>query len=365
MIDIYKLKRIPLALSIVVILLCFIGCMALWSAASGSIEPWALKQIINVIIFTIVALSIAVTNIKIIYRFAYVFYALGICILFATEFFGIVSMGGQRWLNIASLRIQPAEIMKIALVVTIARYCNNLSIESLNKIKHLCFLALITIVPLVLIMKQPDLGTAALMAFSVIVMLFVAGVYMRYFYICSFLAIVSAPIVWNSLYTYQKQRILVFFNLAQDPLGAGYNIIQSKIAIGSGGFWGKGFNHGTQSHLSFLPEHQTDFIFATIAEEFGFAGVCILILLYSFLIMLFVKISINSKNTFSKLVVIGICAIFFCHVFVNISMQIGLLPVVGIPLPFISYGRTSMASMLIGLGIIMNIYVHKDVKKIS
>jgi rod shape determining protein RodA len=280
--------------------------------------------------------------------------------LIGVELFGSVAMGGQRWINLGLIKIQPSEPAKIAVVLMLAKYFHNVSHNDINKIHKLIIPIIAILIPCALIIKQPDLGTGMVVLIVSTIMLFALGVSIWKFITVGAAAIISLPIIWQMMYDYQKRRILMFWDPSQDPLGSGYNIIQSKIAIGSGGMLGKGLTQGTQSQLEFLPEHQTDFIFATMAEELGFIGGMVLVTLYAMVIILSLLIAINSKSLFGKLIAIGITSIFFSHIFINMGMVMGLLPVVGVPLPLISYGGTMMSSMLVGLGLIMNVEVNRN-----
>ena len=270
-------------------------------------------------------------------------------------------MGAKRWIDLAGIKIQPSEPAKISIVLLIARYLDSLKAVELNSFK--VFPSIIAaIIPIILIIKQPDLGTGMLALMVASCMFFASGIKPWKFGLVGSIGCALAPLIWSNMHNYQKQRVLIFLDPELDPLGSGYNIIQSKIAVGSGGFWGKGINQGTQSHLDFLPEHQTDFIFACMSEEFGFVCGFLLLILYSMIIVHCLAISINSRSRFTKLTCVGITSIFFFHIFINIAMVLGLVPVVGVPLPFISYGGTMTASMLIGFGLIMNAHIHRQTK---
>jgi rod shape determining protein RodA len=275
---------------------------------------------------------------------------------------GHTAMGAKRWFSLGFIKIQPSEPAKIAIILMLARYFHALSLKEIGQIKYVIPAVIAVLIPVGLIVKQPDLGTGLITLTVSGIIFFIAGIRLWKFVVVIITAGVSMPIIWNFLYDYQKKRILMFLEPESDRLGAGYNIIQSKIAIGSGGFFGKGLFNGTQSQLEFLPEHQTDFIFSTLAEEMGFVGSFILLLLYFFITYLSLSIALGCKSTFGRLVVVGITSLFFFHVFINIGMVMGLLPAVGIPLPFMSYGGTMMGSMLIGFGLIFNVHVHQRVK---
>ena len=356
-----KLYRTPLVLLCLITLLCFSGFIILYSASGGTLQPWASKQIINFFLFMPLALVIAVVDLKIIFRFAYLFYFIILVLLIGVELFGTTAMGAKRWINIGITRLQPSEPIKLAVVLMLAKYFHQLPIADYGKISKLSGALTLVVIPVMLIIKQPDLGTGVITIIVASFIFFAAGVRIWKFVAAGGIVIAALPIIWHLMHEYQRKRILMFLDPEKDPLGAGYNIIQSKIAIGSGGVIGKGIMNGSQSHLSFLPEHQTDFIFATMAEEMGFVGGMWLLILYSLVITICLSIATNTKSIFGKLVVIGITTIIFSHVFVNIAMVMGMLPVVGVPLPFISYGGTMMASMLIGFGLVMNVQIHRHI----
>ena len=355
-----KLRKLPFTLLCTICIICSIGFIALYSAADADIHPWAYKQIINFVIFLPIALIVAVTDLKLIFKLAYLFYFAILILLFGVELFGSISMGAKRWIDFGFMRLQPSELTKLAIILMLARYFHQLKSDTSLQCKEIVLPIIAIILPAFLIIKQPDLGTGIITIIIAITIFFGAGLQMWYFITAGAMTIICIPIIWNIMHDYQKNRVLVFLNPEREPLGAGYNIIQSKIAIGSGGLFGKGFTQGTQSHLKFLPEHQTDFIFATLSEEFGFIGGLVLILLYSLTIFISLMIAFNCKTIFSKLVVIGVTASLFSHVFVNIAMVMGILPVVGVPLPFVSFGGTMMGSMLIGFGLVMNAEIHKN-----
>jgi rod shape determining protein RodA len=340
------------------VLTCIYGFVILYSAAGGQIKPWAYKQITMMLICIPLVFLIAIINIRNIYKISYIAYFLSIFLLIIVHFFGKTAMGATRWIDLGLFRLQPSELTKISIVLMLARMLHNIKGAQIkNYIQFIPIVA--TLIPCMLVIIQPDLGTGIVTLIVASIMFFAAGVPIRYFVILGSSVVVAMPLLWQFMHNYQKNRVLIFLDPEREPLGAGYNIIQSKIAIGSGGMFGKGFLEGTQSHLNFLPEYQTDFIFAFLTEELGFVGGCVLLLLY-FSIMLFsLVISINARSKFAKLLSVGVTAIFFTHVFINIAMVMGLLPVVGVPLPLISYGGTMMVSMLIGFGLIMNVAVHQ------
>jgi rod shape determining protein RodA len=355
-----KLKKLPFTLLGIICIICSIGFIILYSAADSNIYPWTYKQIINFVIFFPIALIVAVTDLKLIFKLSYLFYFAILVLLFGVELFGSVSMGAKRWIDLGLVRIQPSELTKLAIILMLARYFHQLKSDASLQFKQILPPVIAIIIPAFLIIKQPDLGTGIITLIIAVTIVFAAGLQIWYFITAGLITVSCIPIIWHMMHDYQKNRVLVFLNPEKEPLGAGYNIIQSKIAIGSGGLFGKGFTNGTQSHLKFLPEHQTDFIFATLSEEFGFAGGLLLISLYGIAIFISLMIAVNCKTIFSKLLVIGVTASLFSHVFINIAMVMGILPVVGVPLPFVSFGGTMMGSMLIGFGLIMNAQIHRN-----
>jgi rod shape determining protein RodA len=284
-------------------------------------------------------------------------YLLGICLLALVLVTGEIGKGAQRWLNLGIIRFQPSELMKLALPMLLAWFfADNHLPPSLSRI---FYATIIIVIPVLLIAKQPDLGTSILVAAAGLSILFVAGVSWKLITGFSLTAALSTPVLWYFMHDYQKQRVLTLLDPEKDPLGSGYHIIQSKIAIGSGGLYGKGWLNGTQSHLEFLPERSTDFIFAVFCEEFGLMGVLLLVCIYMFIIIRGLYISLNAQNTFGRLLGTGLTLTFFVYVFVNMGMVIGQLPVVGVPLPLISHGGTSMVTLMIAFGILMAIHTHR------
>lgn len=284
-------------------------------------------------------------------------YTIGILLLVAVLLVGDVGKGAQRWLDLKFIRFQPSEIMKLTVPMMVAYYFSERALPCSPG--HALIAGFMIILPALLIAKQPDLGTALLITASGISVLFLAGLSWRYIITIISVAAICAPILWHFMHDYQRKRIMMFLNPETDPLGSGYNIIQSQIAIGSGGFAGKGWLHGTQSHLEFLPEHATDFVFAVISEELGFVGVCLLLTLYTFILVRCANMSTQAQNTFTKLLSGSITLTFAIYIIINIGMVSGVLPVVGIPLPLVSYGGTSIVTLMAGFGIIMSIYTHR------
>jgi rod shape determining protein RodA len=284
-------------------------------------------------------------------------YTIGILLLIAVLLVGDIGKGAQRWLDLKFIRFQPSELMKLMVPMMIAYYFSERPLPCTAG--HALIAGFMIIIPALLIAKQPDLGTALLIIASGLSILFLAGISWRYIITIVTLGGVCAPVLWHFMHDYQRKRIMMFLNPETDPLGSGYNIIQSQIAIGSGGFMGKGWLEGTQSHLEFLPEHATDFVFAVISEELGFVGVCLLLLLYTFILIRCANMSGQAHNTFTKLLSGSITLTFAIYIIINIGMVSGVLPVVGIPLPLVSYGGTSIVTLMAGFGIIMSIYTHR------
>ena len=355
-----KLGRISWGLIFLTSVIACIGFGMLYSAADGNLNPWASRQILRFAVGLVVVLVIAVIDIRIWIRWAYVIYAVTLAILLVVESFGIIGMGAQRWLYFGWFQLQPSELMKIALVLALARYFHRMTLDDARRPALLVTPILMLLAPIVLVLRQPDLGTAAMLLVGAGAVFFVSGVALRYFLVGGAIAAAGVPIAWQFLRDYQRERILTFLNPEADPLGAGYHILQSKIALGSGGLFGRGFMHGTQSHLSFLPEHQTDFIFTMLAEELGLVGAAGLIGLYVLLFAYGFAIALRARNHFGRLLGIGLTTTLFLYVFINIAMVVGLIPVVGVPLPLISYGGTAMITVLVSLGLLMCIFVHRD-----
>ena len=360
-----KFKKINYLFLFIIIILAIIGSAALYSAAGGSFDPWAKKHILRFIIFYIFLISISLVNIKILYKNAYFIFLIFLILLFLVEIAGFYGYGAKRWIYVFGISIQPSEIIKVTLILALARYYHDLRYDRIKKIHNHIFPFLIIFIPFLLIVVQPDLGTSLSVLFLGILIMFFVGVKIWKFLLVFFITLVSFPFLWNNIKPYQQKRVLSFLNPESDPLGQGYQLIQSKIALGSGGLSGKGFLMGTQSYLEYLPEKQTDFIFTLIGEEFGFIGTIFIITLYIFLILISYYISIRSQNVFGKILSIGVSINLFLYVILNIAMVSGLMPVVGIPLPLLSYGGTAMLSIMISFGLLMNADVNYNVKKFN
>ena len=356
-----RIWQLNWSLILLICALASIGFAMLYSAGNGSYTPWAERQMIRFAIGMGLMFAIALTDIRFWLRYAYIFYAISLILLIAVEFAGTVGMGAQRWLGLKFFHLQPSEIMKVALVLSLARYFHRLSLEDVTRPTQLLFPILLVAAPTVLVLRQPDLGTALLLLIASAAMFFLAGVRIWKFVLIGLIGLASIPLGWSMLHTYQKNRVMTFLSPESDPLGSGYHILQSKIALGSGGIFGNGFMQGTQSHLRFLPEMQTDFIFTMYAEEFGLVGGLFLIALYTAIVIYGFAIAMRSRSHFGRLLAMGVITTFFLYVFMNIAMVMGLIPVVGVPLPLISYGGTAMMTVLVGFGLLMNVYIHRDV----
>ena len=343
-------------------LMSCIGFAMLYSAAKGNVDPWASRQMMRFMVFFPIMILIALIDIRVWLKYAYSVYAVALLLLIMVQidFFNVTAMGATRWVKLGPLTIQPSELMKICLVFALARYFHYMSITNVHRVVHLFIPLLIIALPVGLTLLQPDLGTALIITMVGAIMFFIAGVKIWKFIVVGGLGLASLPVVWHFMHDYQKKRVLTFLNPDSDPLGAGYNILQSKIAIGSGGFTGKGFLDGSQSQLSFLPEKQTDFIFTMLAEEFGFLGGIGVMILFAVIIAYGMIISTRSTNHFGRLIAMGMTSVLSLHVFVNIAMVMGAIPVVGAPLPFLSYGGTMLMTVMIACGFILNAHLYED-----
>lgn len=354
-----KLEQLNWFLISMVIILACIGFIMLYSAGGGSFQPWLIRQLGFFCFFFPLMLLIAITDIRFWYKCSYLFYFVALAMVATVSIMdqlGHNAMGATRWLRIGSIKIQPSEIMKVCTVFALARYFFSIDSESIGKIRYVIPPLFMIAVPVVFIFLQPDLGTAAILAMVGVSVLFIAGVRMWKFVSVGVSVLIAIPFAWSFLlHDYQKKRVFTFLNPGEDPLGSGYNIIQSKIAIGSGGFFGKGLLSGTQGQLDFLPEKQTDFIFTMLAEELGFLGGVFTIAAYCAVIFTCIKIAMDVKHQYGKLIAIGVVNILFIHMFINMGMVMGIIPVVGAPLPFVSYGGTIMGAMMIGFGMVLNV----------
>ena len=353
-----KLKAVDYFLIIIVAIIGSISVVSIYSTESGNFSFYTKNHLTRFLVFFSMFLVLSFVRVSVWYRQAYIFYILGILLLLLVIFFGISASGSKRWINFFIMNLQPSELMKIAIIVCFARYYHRIQSSDIQSYKYLLQPIILLFIPCYLVITQPDLGTAILIAGSGLAIIWLAGLNLKYFIYSGLILLVSLPFVISILKPYQKSRILTFFNPDRDPLGAGYQIIQSKIAIGSGGLIGKGFLQGTQSYLEFLPEKHTDFIFTLFSEEFGFVGSMVLILLYALLIYRIIRIGFSSRSFFAKLYCFGFASGLFLYIFVNIAMVLGLLPIVGAPLPIMSYGGSSMLSIMLGLSIVMSCKIY-------
>jgi len=337
-----KLKHLNWGLILLITAVSCIGFAALYSAAGGNFSPWASKQMMRFGIAAIGMVIIAMIDLKWWFRLTWPLYFLGLGLLIVVEIMGHVGMGAQRWINLGFMQLQPSELMKIVIVMALARYFHAATIDDMRRLPFLVIPTLIILAPFALVLLQPDLGTSLMIVMVGAAILFMAGASIWLYIGGGVLALASVPVAWHFMHDYQKQRVLTFLNPESDPLGAGYHITQSKIALGSGGINGKGFLEGTQSRLNFLPEKQTDFIFTLWAEEQGLFGGVILLMLFGLIFLYGLLIALKSRQNFARYLALGLSINFSLYVFINIAMVMGLIPVVGAPLPLISYGGTSM-----------------------
>ena len=349
----------------VILILITIGTAALYSAGDGSFSPWAKNHLTRFGALFFLMIIISLIDIKLIYKYSYLFFFLSLLFLFAVEIIGTFGKGAERWIRIFGISVQPSEIIKVAMVLALAKYFHNLKFDFIGNIYSILIPTFFISVPFVLVLLQPDLGTAISIFLLGVMILFIAGIRIWKFVVGAIISFGSLPFLWNLIEPYQQKRVLSFLNPELDPLGQGYQLIQSKIALGSGGVMGKGFLEGTQSYLEYLPEKQTDFIFTLIGEEFGFIGTMFILILFGLLVTICYYIGIKSYHIFGRIICLGIACNIFIYVVLNMAMVTGLMPVVGIPLPLISYGGTAMLSIMISFGLLLNVGIHFNVKKIN
>lgn len=357
-----KIRLINWGLVLLVCALSGSGIALLYSAAGGRWEPWAMPQLIRFIPGLFIMLLVALIDIRIWMRFAYGIFLVVLGLLIAVEVMGHIGMGAQRWIHLGFFVLQPSELMKPALTLALARYFHGLTLEQIGRPLLLIPPLILVFLPVGLVLLQPNLGTALLLIMGSGAVFFAAGVRLWKFALAIGGGLAVIPVGWSFLHDYQKQRVYTFLDPERDPLGAGYNIIQSKIALGSGSLLGKGFMMGSQSQLMFLPEKHTDFIFVVLAEEFGISGAVVLLFMYLLVFIYGYAIALSCRNQFGRLVGIGITTSFFLYMVVNVAMVTGLIPVVGIPLPLVSYGGTAMLTLMIGTGLLLSVSVHRDIR---
>jgi rod shape determining protein RodA len=361
-----KVLYIHWALILVVTAVAAIGWLMLYSIAGGNIGTWAEPQMKRYLMGLVLMFGIALTPVWFWRSMAGLAYGLSVVLLLVVEFFGTVGMGAQRWIDLGFMRLQPSEFMKVALVMMLAMYYDWLDDKKVSRPLWVFIPLVLIVAPTILVLMQPNLGTSVMLIAAGGLVMFAAGV--SYWYFAAVIALVAGAVTavlksegttWQLLHDYQYKRIHTFLDPAADPLGAGYNIIQAKIALGSGGWAGKGFMQGTQSRLNFLPEKHTDFIFTTLGEEFGFVGAFSLLMLYALILIFLLWAAIQNKDRFSQLLIIGVAANFFLYIAVNLSMVMGMAPVVGVPLPLLSYGGSATLMIMISFGLVQSAIVHR------
>ena len=355
-----KFRNLDYILLVCIFLLGFISFATMYSTDGGEILFHTKSHFLKFIVFSLLMIVISLFNIRIWFSLGYIIYIIIVGMLVWTAIFGITASGSQRWINLYFINIQPSELMKIFIILCLAKYFHRIKFENVNSLYALITSLVIIFIPMSLVIIQPDLGTSLLISISGISVLWFAGLNHKYFFYTLLMSIISLPFIISFLKPYQKLRILTFLNPDRDPLGAGYQIIQSKIAVGSGGLLGKGFLKGTQSYLEFLPEKHTDFIFTLFSEEFGFLGSIILLSIYALIIFRVIKIGSISRSYFAKIFCYSFGTSIFVYIAINMSMVLGLLPIVGSPLPIMSYGGSSMLATMIGFGIVLSAKIHSQ-----
>ena len=353
-----KIKNLDYILLICILALSTLSFFIMYSTDGGEFLYHSKSHLTKLVTFFILMLVISFFNIKFWHLCSYFLYIAIILLLVWVSVYGLKISGSQRWIDLYFLVLQPSELMKIGIILCLAKYYHRVSIEKVNSFLSISIALSIILIPIFFVLSQPDLGTSILIVTSGLIVLWLGGVKIKYFFISFITFLISLPFIITSLEPYQKLRILTFLNPDRDPLGAGYQIIQSKIAIGSGGFSGKGFLQGTQSYLDFLPEKHTDFIFTLFSEEFGFVGSVGLLLLYTIIIIRIIQIGAISRSSFARMFCFGFAFAIFIYITVNLSMVLGLLPIVGSPLPIMSYGGSSMLATMIGFGIVLSAKIH-------
>ena len=353
-----KIRSIDYLLIIIILILGIISSFAMYSTDGGEFLYHTKSHILRFGIFFVLFLVLSFVQTKVWHRIGYIFYLVILFMLFWALYFGVTASGSQRWISLYVFNLQPSELMKIAIIISFAKFYHRTKSMEVNRIKNVVQPLVTLTIPIFLVIAQPDLGTAILIAGTGISVMWLSGLKLKYFVYSFLILMVTAPFAISLLKPYQKLRVLTFFNPDRDPLGAGYQIIQSKIAVGSGGLAGKGFLKGTQGYLEFLPEKHTDFIFTLFSEEFGFVGSIFLLILYVILIYRIILIGFKNKNYFGKLYCFGFASAIFIYVMVNMSMVLGILPIVGSPLPIMSYGGSSMLATMMGLSIVMGCKIY-------
>ena len=355
-----KIFSLDLIMFFCILILGIISFFAMYSTDGGEFAYHTKSHIVRFFVFFILFITVSFIKINFWYTWSIPIYIGILSLLILVKFFGLTSSGSQRWLDLYFLNLQPSELMKISLILFLSKYYHRISSADVNRTKFLLTPIVALVIPVILVVTQPDLGTAFLIGAGGAVVIWLAGVQMKFFAYLGVVFLSVTPVAIAFLKPYQKSRILTFLDPSRDPLGAGYQITQSKIAIGSGGLFGKGFLNGSQSYLDYLPEKHTDFIFTLFSEEFGFLGSFLILLLYILITWRLVKIGNMTRGAFGKLYCYSFATAFFIYVAVNMSMVLGLIPIVGAPLPILSYGGSSMMAIMLGLGIAMSCKIHKD-----
>ena len=353
-----KIKSIDYVLVAVILLIGIISSFAMYSTDGGQFRYHTNSHILKFSLFFILFIILSFIRIGLWHTKAYLFYLLVLCMLIYVLWFGVSAKGSQRWIDLYFINLQPSEFMKIAIIVCFAKFYQRIQPQDIHKVQNIIYPIILLALPIYLVIAQPDLGTSILIAASGLAVIWLAGIRARYFVYSILTLLVCAPFVISILKPYQKLRILTFFTPDRDPLGAGYQILQSKIAVGSGGLFGKGYLKGTQSYLEYLPEKHTDFIFTLFSEEFGFLGSSILLMLYFVMLFRITRIGQQSKSYFAKFYCFGFSSALFIYIVVNMSMVLGLLPIVGSPLPIMSYGGSALLSTMIGFSIVMSCKIY-------
>ncbi len=355
-----KVRNFDYILFLCILLLGLISLATMYSTDGGELLFHTKSHFLKFIIFTFLMILISFLNIRYWFTIGYLGYLIVVIMLVWTINFGITASGSQRWIDLYFINIQPSELMKICIILCLAKFFHRKRLENVNSFYSVIISLIIIFLPMSLVIIQPDLGTSLLISISGIIVLWFAGLNHKYFFYSFLITVISLPFIISFLKPYQKLRVLTFLNPDRDPLGAGYQIIQSKIAVGSGGLFGKGFLKGTQSYLEFLPEKHTDFIFTLFSEEFGFFGSVFLLLIYTIIIYRIIRTGVISRSYFAKIFCYSFGASMFVYIVINMSMVLGLLPIVGSPLPIMSYGGSSMLATMIGFGIVMSAKIHSE-----
>ena len=353
-----KIKSIDYILVAVILLIGIISCVAMYSTDGGQFKYHTNSHILKFSLFFILFIILSFIRIGFWHTIAYLFYTLVLGMLIYVLWFGVSAKGSQRWIDLYFINLQPSELMKLAIIVCFAKFYHRIQPQDIHKVQNIIYPIILLALPIYLVIAQPDLGTSILIAASGLAVIWLAGIRVRYFVYSILTLLVCAPFVISILKPYQKLRILSFFNPDKDPLGAGYQILQSKIAVGSGGLFGKGYLKGTQSYLEYLPDKHTDFIFTLFSEEFGFLGSSILLMLYFVMLFRIIRVGQQSKSYFAKFYCFGFSSALFIYIVVNMSMVLGLLPIVGSPLPIMSYGGSALLSTMIGFSIVMSCKIY-------